>query len=116
MKYLILGFALLLAGCKEPSIEHGLKALVGGSLEIVPGATPIEYSVIVIAEGKIQMLGPQAMVPVPKGAETISAKGQRILPSPADAKLLPGEPANLMLVDAATGKTTQVMKNGEWVR
>ncbi len=115
MKYLALGFALLLAGCTEPATEHGLKAIVGGSLEIVPGVTPIEYSVIVIAQGKIQMLGPQAMVPVPKGAETISAKGQRILPSPDDAKLLPGEPANLKLIDVASG-ATKVMKNGEWVR
>jgi hypothetical protein len=116
MKYLVLGFALLLAGCTEPEVQHDLKAIVGGSLEIVPGVAPIEYSVIVIGGGKIQALGPQAMTPVPKGAETINAKGKRILPSPADAKLLTGEPANLKLVDAATGETTRVMKDGEWVR
>jgi hypothetical protein len=115
MKYIALGFALFLTSCTEPAVEPGLKAIVGGQLEIVPGAT-IEYSVIVIADGKIRALGPQALTPVPKGAETISAKGKRILPSPADAKLLPGEPANLVLMDAKTGAPGLVMKNGEWLR
>ena len=115
MKYVVLAFALFLAACTEPKTEPGLKAIVGGRLEIVPG-TAIEYSVIVIASGKIQALGPQSLTPVPKGAETINAKGKRILPSPADAKLLIGEPADMMFLDAETGKQERVMKNGDWVK
>jgi N-acetylglucosamine-6-phosphate deacetylase len=116
MRHLVLGFALLLTACTEPTVEPGLKAIVGGRLEIVPDADPIEYSVIVIAGGKIQALGPQALTPVPKGAETISAKGQRILPATADTKLLVGEPADLMFIDAQTGVRGRIMKNGEWVQ
>jgi hypothetical protein len=116
MRHLVLGLALLLTACTEPAVEPGLKAIVGGRLEIIPGAAPIEYSVIVIAGGKIQALGPQALTPVPKGAETISAKGKRILPSPADARLLIGEPADLMFLDAETGTQERIMKNGEWLR
>jgi hypothetical protein len=115
MKYIVLVLALLLTSCSEPPVQPGHKAIIGGRLEIVPG-TAIEYSVIVIAGGRIQALGPQSMTPVPKGAETISAKGKRIVPWPADAKLLVGEPANLMFIDTETGTPGQVMKNGEWVK
>ena len=70
-----LSLGLLLTGCVEPTVEPGLKAIVGGQLEPGPGAAAIPYSVIVIVDGKIRALGAQATTPVPKGAETIAAKG-----------------------------------------
>ncbi len=116
MKFLLLALALLLAGCAEPAVEPGLKAIVGGSLEASQGAEAVPYSVIVIAAGKIRAVGPQATTPVPKGAETIAAKGKLIRPMPYDAKLLPGGSADLMLLDAETRVPERIMRAGEWVR
>jgi cytosine/adenosine deaminase-related metal-dependent hydrolase len=116
MKFLLLALALLLAGCAEPAVEPGLKAIVGGRLEPSLDAEPIPYAVIVIAAGKIRAVGPQATTPVPKGAETIAAKGKLIRPMPYDAKLAPGSAADLFVLDAATGAPERIMKDGEWVR
>lgn len=116
MKYLLFALAMTLAGCTEPTVEPGLKAIVGGILEPSLDAEAIPYSVIIIAGGKIRALGPQASTPVPKGAETITAKGKKIRPMPYDAKLEPGSPASLFVFDAETGTPERIMRDGEWVR
>jgi hypothetical protein len=116
MKYAALLFALLLTGCSEPAPEPGLKAIVGGRLEPSLDAEPIPFSVIVIASGKIRAAGPQASTPVPKGAETINAKGKVVRPMPWNATVEAGRPADLILLDAATGTPDSVMQDGEWVR
>jgi hypothetical protein len=107
---------LLLCGCAEPAVESGFVAIVGGRLEPSLDAEPIPYSVIVIAAGKIRAIGSQATTPVPKGAETINAKGKLIRPMPYDATLAPGSPADLMMFDAETGAPDSIMKDGEWAR
>lgn len=116
MKYLVAGLALLLTACAEPAVEPGLKAIVGGRLEASFDAAPIPYSVIVIAGSTIRAIGPQATTPVPKGAETIAAKGKLVRPVPNDAKLAAGGPADLMLLDAETRVPEKIMRAGEWVR
>ena len=116
MRSLLVTLALMMAGCAEPATETGVKAIVGGRLEASLDAEPIPYSVIVIAAGKIRAIGPQASTPVPKGAETIAAKGKLLRPMPYDAKLAPGSPADLMQFDAATGAPERIMKDGDWVR
>ncbi len=117
MRYLaLLLLTLLLAGCSEPATEPGLKALVGGRLEASLNAKAVPYSVVVIASGKIRAVGSQQMVPVPKGAETVSTKGKVVRPMPQDGEIKIGEPANLMIVDAETGAPDRVMRDGEWVR
>jgi imidazolonepropionase-like amidohydrolase len=93
-----------------------LKAIVGGRLEASLDAEPIEFSVVVIAEGKIRAAGPQASTPVPKGAETISAKGLVIQPMPYTGKIAPGEPADLMLRNAESFAPDRLMRDGEWVQ
>ena len=116
MKYVVCLLALVLCGCAEPTVEPGLKAIVGGRLETSLDAEPIPYSVIIIVGGKIRALGPQASTPVPKGAETIAAKGKVIRPMPYDAKLAPGGPANLMLLNAESGAPDSILRDGEWLK
>lgn len=116
MKYLLFALLLLVTGCAEPGVEPGLKAIVGGRVEPSLDAEPLPFAVIVIAEGKIRAIGPQATTPVPKGAETIAAKGKLLRPMPYDAKLEAGGPANLFLFDAETGAPERIMQDGEWQR
>ncbi|MEO8099100.1 MAG: hypothetical protein ABI811_15460 [Acidobacteriota bacterium] len=118
MKYAILTLftLVLLTSCAEPTAEAGLKAIVGGRLEVSLDAEPIPYSVIVIGGGKIRSVGPQASTPVPKGAETINAKGKLIRPMPYDATIVAGQPANFILLNAETGAPDSIMQSGEWVR
>ena len=113
---LVFAAALFLLGCATPPIEPGLKAIVGGRLEPSLDAEPIPYSVVVIANGRIRDAGPQATTPVPKGAETIDAKGKVIQPLPYTGKIAPGEPADLMLRDAETFAPDRLMRDGEWVQ
>jgi N-acetylglucosamine-6-phosphate deacetylase len=116
MRFVVFVLALLLCGCAEPEIEPGLIAIVGGKLETSLDAESIPYSVIVIAGGKIRAIGSQASTPVPKGAETINAKGKLIRPMPYDVKLVSGGPADLMLFDAETGAPDRIMRDGAWVQ
>jgi hypothetical protein len=101
--------ALALSGCTSPE-ESGVKVIVGARLEAIP------YSVIVIANGKITAAGPQAEVPVPKGAEITRGTGKVVKPEPAGARIAPGEPADLEIQDAETGSVEKVMRDGAWVK
>ena len=116
MRKLLLGCTLLLASCGGGAGEPGLKAIVGGRLEPSLDAEPIPYSVVVIANGKIREAGPQATTPVPKGAETIDAKGKVIQPMPYTGKVAPGEPADLMIRDAESFAPDRLMRDGEWIQ
>jgi len=116
MRSFLLGCALLLTGCGVGSGEPGLKAIVGGRLEPSLDAEPIPYSVVVIADGKIRAAGPEASTPVPKGAETINAKGKVIQPMPYTGKIAAGEPADLMLRDAESYAPERLMRAGEWIQ
>lgn len=115
-RLLLLACALFCAACSTAPTEPGLKAIVGGRLEASLDAEPIEYSVVVIADGKIRAAGPQASTPVPKGAETISAKGMVIQPMPYTGRIAAGEPADLMLRDAETQAPDRLMRDGEWIQ
>lgn len=102
----ILSAVLLLAelGCTSPK-ESGIKVIVGARLN------QIEYSVLIIQEGKIRAAGPQSAVPVPKGSEVIRGIGMSIEPLPGGAPVAAGQPANLVL----KGSTQRMMRDGEWV-
>jgi hypothetical protein len=89
---------------------------VGAQLDPGRGNPKLEYSVIVIRDGKFQAVGPEASTPVPKGSQTIPGKGKLITPNPEAALIAPGEPANLMLRDAATSSVEMTMHDGEWLK
>ena len=116
MRRIVLVAAVLLASCSEPSVEPGLKALVGGRLEASLNAEPIAFSVVVISGGKIRAVGSQASTPVPKGAETINAKGKVIRPMPYNATIATGQPANFIVLKADDYAPDSIMQDGEWVR
>ena len=95
--------AAALTACVAPQ-ESGVKVIVGAKLG------SIDYSVVVIANGKIQAAGPQATTPVPKGSEITRGLGMTIEPAPG-GRIEPGQPANLVL----KGATEKIMRDGEWV-
>jgi cytosine/adenosine deaminase-related metal-dependent hydrolase len=103
MKKLLLLAGLALAGCTSPDAS-GVKVIVGAKL----GA--IDYSVVVIENGKITAAGPQSQVPVPKGSEITRGIGMTI--EPDGGSLEPGSAANLIL----KGATERKMHDGEWVQ
>jgi hypothetical protein len=105
----VLFFALLCA-CSAPE-PSGVKAIVGARMEPGSGQAPIEHSVVIVENGKIREAGPQATTPVPKGAEITGGPGRIVR-----GDIEPGAPANLEIVDAATGKVEATMRNGEWVK
>ena len=103
MKKLLALLALTLAACTSPEAS-GVKVIVGAKLG------SIDYSVVVIENGKITAAGPQSQVPVPKGSAITSGIGMTI--EPDGNPIEPGNQANLIL----KGATTQKMHNGEWVQ
>lgn len=110
MKKLLVLSALALAGCTSPN-ESGVKVIVGARL-MSPGREPIDYSVVVIENGKITAAGTQAAVPVPKGSAITRGIGMTIEPEPGGQPIEAGKPANLIL----KGTTERRMHNGDWVR
>ena len=116
MRRYVLALALLGTGCGGGAGEPGLKAIVGGRLEPSLDAEPIPFSVVVIEKGTIRAAGPQSSTPVPKGAETIDARGKVIQPMPYTGKVAPGEPADLMIRDAQTFAPERLMRDGQWVQ
>jgi hypothetical protein len=102
MRSLLIVAALALAACTSPDAS-GVKVIVGAKL----GA--IDYSVVVIENGKITAAGPQSQVPVPKGSAITRGIGMTI--EPDGGSIEPGQPANLIL----KGPTERKMHNGEWV-
>ena len=103
---------LSLAGCTDPK-ESGVQVIVGAHLDKIPGRDAIEYSVVVIADGKFRAVGPQSAVPVPKGSTIVRGLGMTISPTPGGDPVEPGRAANLILEG---GGTRREMRNGEWVQ
>jgi hypothetical protein len=102
MKYL-LAAAIFLTACTSPSAS-GVKVIVGAKLG------SIDYSVVIIENGKITAAGPQSQIPVPKGSEITKGIGMTL--EPDGDPIEPGHAANLML----KGPTTKKMHNGEWTK
>lgn len=115
MRTVPLALALLLFACTS-STSSGVKVIVGAKLDPGHDNPRLEHSVIVIRDGKFQAVGPQASTPVPKGSEIISGSGKLVTPAPSSALIAPGEPADLVLRDAATNAAELVMHDGEWLK
>jgi len=116
MKKATLLAALWLTSCGSPSVSPPVKVIVGAQLDPGHGNPKLEYSVIVIRDGKFQAVGPEASTPVPKGSQTIHGRGKLITPNPDSALIAPGEPANLLMRDAATSSVEMTMQGGEWLK
>ena len=114
MRTLPVFLAILLISCTSPM--SGVKVIVGAKLDAGHDSPRLEHSVIVIRDGKFEAVGPQASTPVPKGSEMISGSGKLVTPVPSTALIAPGEPADLVLRDAATNVAEKVMHDGEWLK
>jgi hypothetical protein len=110
IKHGLVCLAVFLTACTSPQ-DSGVQVIVGARLESGANKTPIEYSVVVIADGKIRAAGTEAAVPVPKGSEITRGMGMTIEPVPGGEPIEAGRPANLML----KGSTTRTMRNGKWI-
>ncbi len=110
-KWLTAASLMLLAGCVHPG-DSGVQVIVGAKLDPGPGRTPVEYSVVVIADGKFQAVGPQSSTPVPTGAKMTSGLGMTVEPIPGGGPIEPGRPANLVL----KGDRERIMRAGAWVQ
>ncbi len=108
---LLLSGLLILSGCVHPE-DSGVQVIVGAKLEPGPGRAPVDYSVVVVADGKFQAVGPQSSTPVPIGAKITRGLGMIIEPVPGGDPIEAGRPANLIL----KGDHEQVMRAGVWVQ
>jgi hypothetical protein len=109
-KWLLIS-AVLLGACTSPDAS-GVKVIVGAKLIAAPGREPIDYSVVIVENGKITAAGPQSSTPVPKGSAITRGIGMTIEPEPGGSPIEPGRAANLVL----KGPTERKMLNGEWVQ
>ena len=105
----------LLASCGAPD-SSSVKVIVGAQLDPGRQGPRLEHSVIVIRDGKFEAVGPQQSTPVPKGAQIISGMGKLVTPAPSSSLIAAGEPADLVLRNAATNSAEKVMHDGEWLK
>jgi len=101
-----------LAACTNPQ-DSGAQVIVGAHLAATPGHDPIEYSVVVIADGKFRAVGTQAAIPVPKGSTIVRGLGMTLSPVPGGDPIEAGRAANLVLEGNGSRRE---MRNGTWVQ
>jgi len=106
----------LLASCGSATDPSPVKVIVGAQLDPGHERPRLEHSVIVIRDGKFEAVGPQASTPVPKGAQITSGMGKLITPAPSSSLIAAGEPADLVLRNAATNSAEMIMHDGEWLK
>lgn len=112
----LLAACIISAACVHPE-DSGLQVIVGAKLEAGPGIRVIEHSVVVISNGKIEAVGPQASIPVPIGSKMTNGLGMTIQPLPGGEPIEPGRPANLVLrAGAGSSALERVMHAGVWDR
>jgi hypothetical protein len=112
----IAGAALLTSlifsmSCVRPE-DSGVQVIVGARLEPGAGQAPLDHSVVVIADGKFQAVGPQSSTPVPIGAKMTQGLGMTIQPIPGGEPIESGRAANLIL----KGDRDRIMRGGVWLQ
>jgi imidazolonepropionase-like amidohydrolase len=80
--YLPLLVAVYLTACGPGSAAEGaaMQAFVGARLIDGTGGTPIENSVIIVQDGRIQAVGELGAIDIPQGVERIDLRGRTIIP------------------------------------
>lgn len=110
MRFVVAVFALLLAACSQPE-SASVQVLIGGTLLDGKGGT-VDRPIIVVENGKIAAVGPQAHTPVPRGSRKTDTAGFTIRPEKGKT-VEPGQPANLEIIDHA-GAVSRKMIGGVW--
>ena len=106
------GCILLLSACVRPE-DSGVQVIVGAKLEPGPGREPVDYSVIVIEDGKFKAVGPQSSTPVPIGAKMTRGIGAVVEPIAGGTPIEAGRPADLVM---KSGDHDRIMRRGVWVQ
>jgi hypothetical protein len=107
---------MMFVGCVRPE-DSGVQVIVGAKLDHGAGKTPLEHSVVVIAGGKFQAVGPQSSTPVPIGARMTQGLGMTIEPLPGGEPIESGRAANLVLKGGPVSSVGErVMRAGAWVK
>lgn len=111
--YLLLALAAIgiASSCTHPSAE-GVRpiAIAGARLETGGGNPAIDYSIVIVEDGKFRAVGPQTSVPMPKEAEIVDGLNHTIVPD--GNPIAVGQPANLIL----KGPNGRKMREGVWQR
>lgn len=76
----VLGALAALAACTAPA--GGPLVIVGATLIDGTGKPPLLDAFLVIEGDRLKAVGPQAKVPLPKGAQILDARGKFIVPNP----------------------------------
>ncbi|BDC47757.1 hypothetical protein F183_A00730 [Bryobacterales bacterium F-183] len=108
--YLLLSALLLIGSCAHPSAE-GVRPIAIAGARLEPGGAnpPIDYSIVIVEDGKFRAVGPQTSVPLPKEADVVDGLNQTIV---ADGNpIAVGQPANLTLKGP---KGVRTMREGKW--
>ena len=80
---------MILASCPVPAQQNdrqqfiraeGRVALTNVRIIDGTGAAPMEDQVVLIADGKIQALGPASSTKIPEGTQTLDLKGYTVMP------------------------------------
>lgn len=79
---LFLALVVTLAGCERGASAEGadMQAFIGARLIDGTGATPLENSVIIVSEGRIQAVGTEGEIDVPAGATRVDLSGRTVIP------------------------------------
>ncbi|MEJ7607903.1 MAG: hypothetical protein WKF37_16935 [Bryobacteraceae bacterium] len=118
---LLLGSALVAGSCNEPALPE-TKVIIGAIL--LDGKNPpLPHSVVIIQNGTVTASGSQQTVPIPAGSEKINAAGKFLVSAQRASAIVPGAPANLLLLNADPTtnpanyeKIDRRMINGRWVK
>ncbi len=122
----LMAVALLsLASCSSSEAEtpeKAVKAIIGATLIDGSGRPPIPNSVVLIENDKISAATSGKDFKIPDNAQRTNAYGMYVTPTQMGARLEPGVPANLYLVQSnpldnplVLSNPSRVMKTGEWL-
>jgi imidazolonepropionase-like amidohydrolase len=73
---------LSLGGCERNGNAEGaaMQAFIGGRLIDGTGRTPVENSVIIVQDGRVQAVGSAGSIEIPDGARRIDLAGRTVIP------------------------------------
>ena len=102
--------AALSISCSDSGTPANI-SIVGAKLDDGTGKPLLDYSVVVVSDGKIKAAGRQQDVPVPKEGQIVGGLNSTL--EPLDGGTIePGKPANLRL----RGAINREMRKGQWVK
>jgi imidazolonepropionase-like amidohydrolase len=111
-----------LAGCR-PASHTVPQAIVGAMLIDGTVRPPIQAAVVLVSRGRVEAVGEEGKVRIPKGYNRIEVRGRFLFPVSLDERIEAGEEANLLVLSVNPAldhdylkKVTGRMESGRWVQ